>query len=58
METKQLKVLSIEIFKTVNNLSTTFMKDICKTKINARVCPNHITTGLFTLKPLFTFWLT
>ena len=34
METKQLRVLSIEMFKTVNNLNTTLMKDISTSKIN------------------------
>lgn len=43
METKQLKVLLIEIFKTVSNVNATFMKDTCQSKINARERSNNIT---------------
>ena len=37
MQIKKIKQLSIEIFKTVNNLNPDFMKNIFTSKQNARV---------------------
>ena len=42
METKRLRDLATEIFKTVNNLNPSFMKNIFTSKGNTRVCPNNI----------------
>ena len=39
---KRLRNLATEIFKTVNNLNPSFMKNIFTLKENARVCPNNI----------------
>ena len=42
MEMKRLRNLATEIFKTVNNLNPSFMKNIFASKGNARVRPNNI----------------
>ena len=42
METKRLRNLATEIFKTVNNLNLSFMKNIFTSKENANVRPNNI----------------
>ena len=42
MEIKRLRNLATEIFKTVNNLNPSFIKNIFTSKENARVCPNNI----------------
>ena len=42
MEIKRLRNLATEIFKTVNNLNPSFMKNISTSKEKARVCPNNI----------------
>ena len=42
MEIKRLRNLATEIFKTVNNLNPSFMKNIFTSKENARVRPNNI----------------
>ena len=42
MEIKQLSVLAIKIFKTVNNLNPNYMKDIFKPKLHPKVRRNDI----------------
>ena len=42
MEIKRLRNLATEIFRTVNSLSSTFMKNVLTSKVNARVRPNNI----------------
>ena len=42
MEKKRLRNLATEIFKTVNNLNPSFIKNIFTSKENARVRPNNI----------------
>ena len=42
MEIKRLQNLATEIFKTVNNLNPSFMKNIFTSKENARVRTNNI----------------
>ena len=42
MEIKMLRNLATKIFKTVNNLNPSFMKNIFTSKENARVRPNNI----------------
>ena len=42
MQIKRIKQLAIEIFKTVNNLNTDFMKNIFTRKQNARVRPHDL----------------
>ena len=42
MEIKRLRNLATEIFKTVDNLNSSFMKNIFTSKENARVRPNNI----------------
>ena len=42
MKMKRLRNLATGIFKTVNNLNPSFMKNIFTSKENARVCPNNI----------------
>ena len=42
MEIKQLRVLAIEIFKTVNNLNPNYMKDKFTLKLYPKVRPNDI----------------
>ena len=42
MEIKRLRNLATEIFKTVNKLNPTFMKNLFTSKENARVRPNNI----------------
>ena len=39
---KRLRVLAIEIFKTVNNLNPNYMKDILTPKLHTKVRPNDI----------------
>ena len=41
MEIKRLRNLAKEIFKTVNNLHPSFMKDLFTLKENAKVRPNN-----------------
>ena len=42
MEIKRLRVLAIEIFKTVNNLNPNYVKDISKPKLHPKVRPYNI----------------
>ena len=42
IEIKRLKVLAIEIFKTVNNLNLNYIKDIFTPKLHPKVRPNDI----------------
>ena len=42
MEIKRLRNLATEVFKTVNNLTPSFMKNTFTSKENARVRPNNI----------------
>ena len=42
MELKRIRILAIEIFKTINELNPTFMKNIFSAKTNAKVRPNDI----------------
>ena len=42
MKIKPLKVLAIEIFKTVNNLNPNYMEDILTPKLHPKVRPNDI----------------
>ena len=42
IEIKRLKVLAIEIFKTVNNLNPNYIKDIFTPKLHPKVRPNDI----------------
>ena len=42
MEIKRIRTLAIEIFKTVNNMNPSFMKNIFSPKTDARVRPNNI----------------
>ena len=42
MKAKRLRNLATDIFKTVNNLNPSFMKNIFASKENARVRPNNI----------------
>ena len=42
MEIKRLRNLATEIFKTVNSLSPSFVKNVLTSKENARVRPNNI----------------
>ena len=42
MEIKRLRNLATEIFKAVNNLNSSFMKNTFTSKENAKVCPNNI----------------
>ena len=42
MQIKRIKQLAIEIFKNVNNLNPNFMKNIFKSKQNARVRPHDL----------------
>ena len=42
MKIKRLRVLAIEIFKTVNNLNPNYMKDIFTPKLHPKVRPNDI----------------
>ena len=46
MEIKRLRNLATEIFKTVNNLNPSFMKDIFTSKENAKVRPNNIVSTI------------
>ena len=42
MPIKRMKQLAIEIFKTVNNLNSDFMKNVFTSKENARVRPRDL----------------
>ena len=42
MNIKRLRNLAIEIFKTIHNLDSPFLKEMFKTKVNPRVRPNDI----------------
>ena len=42
MEIKRLRVLAIEIFKTINNLNPNFMKDIFTPKLHPKARPNDV----------------
>ena len=42
MEIKRLRVLAIEIFKTVSNLNLNYMKDIFTPKLHPKVRPNNL----------------
>ena len=42
MEIKRLRVLTTELFKTVNNLNPNCMKDILTPKLDPKVRPNDI----------------
>ena len=41
-ETKRLRILAIEILKTVNNLNPNYMKDIFTPKLHPKIRPNDI----------------
>ena len=45
MQIKRIKKLSIEKFKTVNNLNPDFMKNIFTGKQNARARPRNLLTS-------------
>ena len=40
MNIKRIRILAIELFKTINNLNSPFLKKTVKVKVNARVWPN------------------
>ena len=42
MEIKRLRVLAIDIFKTVNNLNSNYTKDIFTPKLHPKIRPNNI----------------
>ena len=42
MEIKRLRFLPIEIFKTVNNLNTNYMKDVFTPKLHPKARPNDV----------------
>lgn len=42
MEIKSVRVLTIEIFKTINNINPSYMKNIFTSEVNAKVPPNDI----------------
>ena len=42
MEITRLRVLAIEVFKTVNNLNRNYIKDIFTPKLHPKVKPNDI----------------
>ena len=42
MEMKRLRNLALEIFKTINDLNSSFMKSMFSAKLNTRVKPNDI----------------
>ena len=44
MEIKRLQVLAAEIFKTVNNMNPSYMKDVFIPKICAKLLPTVINT--------------
>ena len=46
MEGKHLRALASEIFKTINNINPKFMKNIFKTKNNAKIRPFDIIARL------------
>ena len=50
MEIKRLRNLATEIFKTVNNLNPSFMKDIFTSKEDAKVRPSNMLK--VTIQPL------
>ena len=42
MNVKRMRILVTEIFKTVNNVNPSFMKDIFTSKVNPKVRPNNL----------------
>ena len=42
MNVKKTRILATEIFKTINNLNPSFMKDIFTSKVNPKVLPNNL----------------
>lgn len=42
METKRLQILATEIFKTVNDINSSYIKNIFTPKINEKVQPHDI----------------
>lgn len=42
METKRLQVLATEIFKTLNDINSSYIKNIFTPKINAKIRPHAI----------------
>ena len=42
MNVKGMRILVTEIFKTVNNVNLSFMKDIFTSKVNPKVRPNNL----------------
>ena len=46
MEIKRVRVLTIEIFKVVNNLNPNFMKDIFTLKLHPKVRPKVRPSGI------------
>ena len=42
MEIKRLRILAIEIFKTLNDINPSYMKNIFTKKTNAKIRPNDI----------------
>ena len=42
MEIKRLRTLATEIFKTINNINPSYMKNIFTPKINAKIRPHDV----------------
>ena len=42
METKRLRTLATEIFKAINNVNASYMKNISKPETNAKIRPHDI----------------
>ena len=42
MNVEKTRILATEIFKTINNLNPSFMKDIFTSKVNPNVRPNNL----------------
>ena len=42
MNVKSMKILATEIFKTINNLNPSFIKDTFGSKVNLKVPPNNL----------------
>jgi len=42
MELKRIRTLAIEVFKTINELNPSFMKNVFSAKKNAKIRPNDI----------------
>ena len=42
MNIKRMRNLATEIFKTINNISAPFLKEMIRTKVRSSARPNHI----------------